>query len=57
MAGGFDLCGGLLSAAYHVLGVVLPLGSILTLIYLRTRNLLFTMIIHFMIDLAWLFLS
>lgn len=42
---------------YHVFGVVLPLGIILTLVYLRTRNLLFTMIIHFMIDLPLLFLE
>lgn len=37
--------------AFHVLGVVLPLGLILTLLYLRTRNLPFLMIVHFVIDL------
>ena len=35
----------------HVLGVVLPLGLILTLIYLRKRNLVFNIIIHIVIDL------
>ena len=34
----------------HILGVVLPLGIILTIIYLKTRNLLFVILVHFMID-------
>ena len=35
----------------HVLGVVLPLGLILSLIYLWKRNLVFNIIIHIVIDL------
>ncbi len=42
-AGSWDL--------FHVLGVVLPLGLILTLLYLRTRNLPFLIAVHLVIDL------
>lgn len=35
----------------HVLGVVLPLGIVLTGLYLWRRNLGFVILIHFMIDL------
>lgn len=34
----------------HILGVVLPLGVLLTIIYLRTRSLLYVTIVHLMID-------
>lgn len=34
----------------HILGVVLPLGILLTIIYLKTRNLLFIIIVHLVID-------
>ncbi len=39
----------------HILGVVLPLGLILTFVYLKTKNLIFIMIVHFMIDFPLLF--
>ena len=35
----------------HVLGVVLPLGAVMTGFYLWRRNLLFLVITHFLIDL------
>jgi membrane protease YdiL (CAAX protease family) len=35
----------------HVLGVVLPLGAIMTGLYVWRRNLLFVVIIHILIDL------
>jgi membrane protease YdiL (CAAX protease family) len=35
----------------HILGVVLPLGILLTIIYLKTRSLLFLIIVHLVIDL------
>jgi uncharacterized protein len=34
----------------HVFGVVLPLGAILTGLYLWRRNLPFVMLTHFLID-------
>lgn len=34
----------------HIIGVVLPLGLILTFIYLKTRSLFFVIIVHFVID-------
>lgn len=34
----------------HILGVVLPLGVLLTIIYLRTRSLIYVTIVHLMID-------
>ncbi len=40
---------------FHILGVVLPLGLILTLLYLRTRNLPFLIVIHLVIDLPMFF--
>ncbi len=40
---------------YHLIGLVLPLGLILTFIYLKTKNLIFTVIVHFAIDLPLLF--
>ncbi len=38
-------------ALAHILGVVLPLGLILTWIYLKTRSLLFAITVHLVIDL------
>ena len=35
----------------HVLGVVLPLGAVMTGLYLWRRNLWFLIITHFLIDL------
>jgi membrane protease YdiL (CAAX protease family) len=35
----------------HVLGVVLPLGAVMTGLYLWRRNLLFMFITHFVLDL------
>jgi membrane protease YdiL (CAAX protease family) len=35
----------------HIIGVVLPLGIILTGLYFWQRNLLFMMIVHMVIDL------
>ena len=35
----------------HVVGVVLPLGAVMTCLYLWRRNLLFMIIIHFVLDL------
>jgi membrane protease YdiL (CAAX protease family) len=35
----------------HVLGAVLPLGAILTALYAWRRNLLFNIVVHFVIDL------
>jgi len=41
----------------HVIGVVLPLGLILSWIYLWKQNLLFNIIIHTMIDLPLVFIA
>lgn len=41
----------------HVLGVVLPLGIILTGLYLWRRNLIFVIIVHFMINLPLVLLA
>jgi membrane protease YdiL (CAAX protease family) len=41
----------------HVIGVVLPLGLVLTLIYARRRNLIFSIVLHFFIDLPLVFLA
>lgn len=41
----------------HILGVVLPLGAVLTSLYLWKRNLLFVIIVHIMIDLPLVFLA
>ena len=35
----------------HVLGVVLPLGAVMTGLYLWRRNLMFMIITHFFLDL------
>jgi len=35
----------------HILGVVMPLGVLVTIIYLKTRSLLFVIIVHLVIDL------
>ena len=35
----------------HVIGVVLPLGAVMTGLYLWRRNLIFTIITHFVLDL------
>jgi uncharacterized protein len=35
----------------HVVGVVLPLGAVMTALYLWRRNLLFVIITHFLLDL------
>lgn len=34
----------------HILGVVIPLGLILNIIYIKKRNLIFNIIIHFIIN-------
>ena len=34
----------------HTLGVVLPLGILFTIIYLKTKSLLFVIIVHLVID-------
>ena len=34
----------------HILGVVMPLGVLVTIIYLKTRSLLFVIIVHLVID-------
>ena len=41
----------------HVVGVVLPLGVVLSGLYLWKRNLVFNMIVHFMIDLPLVFMA
>ena len=41
----------------HVLGVVLPLGLILSWLYLWKRNILFNMIVHVVIDLPLVFIA
>lgn len=41
----------------HVVGVVIPLGIILTGLYFWRRNLLFVMIVHVVIDLPLVFIS
>ena len=41
----------------HVVGVVLPLGLILSWIYLWKRNILFNMIVHIVIDLPLVFIA
>ena len=41
----------------HVFGVVLPLGIILTALYLWRRNLFFVMIVHLVINLPLVFLA
>ncbi len=41
----------------HIVGVVIPLGIILTGLYFWQRNLLFVMIIHLLIDLPLVFIS
>lgn len=41
----------------HIIGVVLPLGTILTGLYFWKRNLLFVMIVHVVIDLPLVFMS
>lgn len=41
----------------HIVGVVLPLGLILTALYLWRRNVFFVMIVHFMINLPLVFLG
>jgi membrane protease YdiL (CAAX protease family) len=35
----------------HIFGVVLPLGAVMTGLYLWRRNLLFMIITHFVLDL------
>lgn len=41
----------------HILAVVSPYGIILALLYVWKRNLLFVMIVHFMIDLPLIFIA
>lgn len=41
----------------HIIGVVLPLGAILTGLYFWRRNLLFVMIVHVVINLPLVFMS
>ena len=38
----------------HVLGTVFPLGLILSIAYSKTRNLIFIMLVHFMVDVPLL---
>lgn len=41
----------------HVLGIVVPLGAILTALYLWKQNVLFVMIVHIVIDAPLIFIS
>ena len=41
----------------HIIGVVIPLGIILTGLYFWKRNLLFVMIVHVVIDLPLVFIA
>lgn len=41
----------------HIIGVVIPLGIILTGLYFWQRNLLFVMIVHLVIDLPLVFIA
>lgn len=41
----------------HITGIVLPLGVALTIIYIRTRSLLFVIITHFVIDFPLFIMS
>lgn len=41
----------------HIIGVVIPLGIILTGLYFWQRNLLFVMIVHVVIDLPLVFIA
>lgn len=41
----------------HIIGVVIPLGAILTGLYLWQRNLLFVIIVHVVIDLPLVFIA
>ena len=41
----------------HVIGVVLPLGIILSWLYLWKRNIVFNMIVHIVIDLPLVFIA
>ena len=41
----------------HVLGVVLPLGAVMTGLYLWRRNLVFMIITHFFLDLPILLIA
>jgi len=41
----------------HIIGVVIPLGIILTGLYFWQRNLLFVMIVHVFIDLPLVFIA
>jgi membrane protease YdiL (CAAX protease family) len=41
----------------HVVGVVLPLGLILSWLYLWKRNIIFNMIVHIVIDLPLVFIA
>ncbi|MEJ7643436.1 MAG: type II CAAX endopeptidase family protein [Chryseolinea sp.] len=40
----------------HIVGIVLPLGVILTFTYIKTRSLIFVMIVHFLVDFPLLFI-
>ena len=41
----------------HIVGVVLPLGLILTVLYVWRRNLIFVIIIHILVDLPLFFFA
>lgn len=41
----------------HIIGVVVPLGAILSALFLWKRNLLFVIIVHIMIDLPLVFIA
>ncbi len=44
-------------ALSHVIGVVIPLGAALTLLYLWRRNLIVVIVAHFVVDLPLVFLG
>lgn len=41
----------------HIVGVVLPLGAVLTALYLWRRNVLFVVLVHTLIDLPLVFIA
>ncbi|MCP4415571.1 MAG: CPBP family intramembrane metalloprotease [Chloroflexi bacterium] len=41
----------------HIIGVVIPLGFILSVLYIWKRNLIFNMIVHILIDLPLVFIA
>lgn len=41
----------------HILGVVLPMGSILSYLYIKKKSVLFVILVHFFINLPLIFLA